>query len=80
MDAFQILVVILSIVLAVFLLLAIVLTVIIIKLTRDIQAIADDTKTTVRRFARTATNVSNITDPVYLGRFFSKFVDKIKKQ
>lgn len=79
MDGFQILVIILSVLLGIFLILAIVLAVVVIKLTKDIEAVADGAKTTVKRFAATAANVSNMTDPVYIGRFISKFVNKIKK-
>lgn len=79
MDGFQILVIVLSVLLGIFLILAIVLTVVVIKLTRDIKTVADGAKTTVQRFAATATNVSNMTDPVYISRFISKFVSKIKK-
>lgn len=80
MDAFQILVIILSVLLAIFLLLAIVLTVVVIKLTREIKTVADGAKTTVQHFAAAATNVRNVTDPIYVGRFIGKFFEKLKKQ
>ncbi len=78
MDWFQVLVIILSVFLAVFLVLGIVLTAIIIKLTKQIQIIAENAKTAVTKVASTAANVSNATDPVYVGRFISKFISKLK--
>lgn len=80
MEWFQILVIILSIVLAIFLVLGIVLTVIIIKLTKQIKSIADNAGAAVRGVAKTATNVSHATDPVYATRFVSKFITKLKNQ
>lgn len=80
MDWFQILVIILSIFLGVFLILGIVLTVIVIKLTRQIQDIAENTKVAVTRLARTATNVSNMTSAAYFGRFAKKFFKKLKNR
>lgn len=80
MDWFQVLVIILSVFLAVFLVLGIILTTIIIKLTKQIQSIAENASAAVRNVAKTATNVSNATDPVYAGRFVSKFINKLKNQ
>lgn len=80
MDWFQVLVIILSVFLAVFLVLGIILTAIIIKLTKQIGVIAENAKTAVTRVATTATHVSNATDPVYVGRFVSKFVNNLKKK
>lgn len=79
MDPFQILVIVLSVLLAIFLVLGIVLTIIIIKITREIKAVATGARVTAERFAATATNVSNITDAAYVGKFVAKFIDKIKK-
>jgi len=80
MDWFQILVIILSVFLAIFLVLGIVLTALIIKLTKQIKSIADNAGTAVRNVAKTATNVSHATDPVYASRFVSKFISKLKNQ
>ena len=79
MDGFHILVIILSILLAIFLVFAIVLTILVIRLTQDIKAVTDGAKTTVERVAVTATNVSNVTDPIYVSRFIGKFIQKLKK-
>ena len=80
MDWFQVLVIILSILLAVFLVLGIVLTVIVITISRQIQVMTQNAKTAVSKVADTATNVSNATNPVYVGRFVSKFISKLKDQ
>lgn len=79
MDWFQVLVIILAIFLAVFLILGIVLTAIIIKLTKQIQVIAENAKTAVVKAATTASNVSNLTSPAYAMRFMSKFIGKLRK-
>ncbi len=80
MDGFQILVIILSIFLGIFLILGILLTTIIIRLTRQIQVIAENAKIAVTRVASTAKNVSNATSAAYMGRFISKFVNNLKKK
>lgn len=79
MDWFQILVIVLAVFLAIFLIASIVLTVIIIRLTRDIKVIAENARIAVTTAAKTATNISNITTPVYMGRFITKFIKKLRK-
>lgn len=78
MDAFQILVIILSVFLAIFLLLGIVLTIVIIKLTKQIQSIAEQADITVRKVASAAVNVSMATNPAYFGRFVGKFMNNLR--
>lgn len=80
MDWFQILVIILSVFLAIFLVVGIILTIIIIKLTKQIEIIAENARVAVTKAASTAVNVSNMTNPVYVGRFITKFVSKLKNQ
>lgn len=78
MDAFQILVIILSVFLAIFLLLGIVLTIVIIKLTKQIQSIADSADVAVRKVASAAVNVSMATNPALFGKFIGKFIDNLR--
>lgn len=79
MDWFQILVIILSVFLAAFLILGIVLLVLIIKLTTQIRSVTDNAKSAIGRLVSTASIVSKVTSPDYIGRFVSKFFTKLKK-
>jgi len=84
MDAMQILVIILSIVLAVFLISGIVLIVQLIRVTKQIQMIATTTKSAVDRVSNLASSAGKLVSPAiiakFVGEMFKKYKNKNKKE
>jgi predicted PurR-regulated permease PerM len=79
MDAMQILVVILSIFLAVFLLLAIALTVMLIRVSRQINDIATSTKSTIDKVNSFASSAVQMASPAILAKLVTSQMDRIRK-
>ena len=80
MDWAQILVIILSIFLAIFLLLGIILTVMLIRVTKQIQHIADTAKQAVDSVESVAAGVAKFTSPVFLLGLLTKQFKKVTKR
>lgn len=80
MDAMQILVVILSIFLAIFLALAIALTVMLMRVTKQINHIAESTKTTIDKVNSFASTAVQMASPALLAKLVSTQLDRIKKK
>ena len=78
MDAMQILVIILSIILALFLILAIVLVVQLIRVTKQIRMIATTTQSAVERVSNFAGTASKFVSPAIIARFVGKQFKKYK--
>lgn len=79
MDPMQILVVILSSVLALFLVLAIVLVVLLIKVTRQIKTVTTTAQSTVEHINNLAMNASKVTSPALIAKFVMDQVKKARK-
>lgn len=79
MDAFQVLVIILSVFLAVFLVLAIVLTVELIRVTKQIKMIATTTQSAVDKVSNLASSAGKLVSPALIAKFFTEHVMKSKK-
>ncbi|MFZ1812534.1 MAG: hypothetical protein WAU02_03390 [Candidatus Saccharimonadales bacterium] len=75
-NAAEILVIILSVVLAVFLILSIVLTVLLIKVTKQIRLVADNARTASEHVANIAGNAAKFSSPALIGKFV---FDQVKK-
>lgn len=76
----QILVIILSIFLAVFLLLAIALTVMLIKVSRQINDIATSTKSTIDKVNSFASTAVQMASPALLAKLVASQLDKFKRK
>jgi CHASE3 domain sensor protein len=80
MDApAEILVIILSIVLAIFLILGIILTIYLIKLSRDIQHITRTASDAVDHINETVEHVSNISSPFYILNAIRRYMKRYDK-
>lgn len=80
MDWAQVLVIILSVFLAIFLVLGIVLLIALIKISRQIKTITASVERTVSGFEHTATNISRLTSPMYIGKFVTKKLNIFRKK
>lgn len=80
MDWAQALVIILSVFLTIFLVLGIVLLIALIKISRQIKTITGSVERTVTGFEQTATNISRVTSPLYIGRFVTKKFNALRKK
>lgn len=76
----QILVLILGAALAVFLVLAIVLVVLLIKVSRQLKRIADTAQRTVGSVETTVSNLSRATSPVYVTKFITSYLKRMKSK
>ena len=76
----QILVIILSVLLALFLILAIALTVILIKLTRQIKNVTSVAERAATKFEAVASNVAMATSPIALVKLAKSLFGKPKKK
>lgn len=77
--AFEILVVILSIFLAVFLILGIALSIYLIKLTRDIRRVTESAGRTVSTIESVVHGASKIASPIFIAEMIGRYVKKFKK-
>lgn len=78
-DAAEILVIIISIFLAFFLLLATILAVLLIKVTRQIKAVAATAKTTVDNISTLTANASKMVSPAIIAKVIISQLKKFKK-
>ena len=82
-SAAEILVIILSVVLAIFLILGIILSVYLIKLTRDIRAVTKSAGRTVHHIESAVGGFAKLASPLFLadmiGRYIKKFTKNKKK-
>lgn len=78
MDAMQVLVIILSVFLALFLGLAIALTILLIRVTRKIQKIADTTESAVTKFNKFATTAAQFVSPAFIVKIIANQFKKRK--
>ncbi len=78
-NAAEILVVVLAVVLSIFLILSIVLTVLLIKITKQIRAVADNARTASEHVANIAGNAARFSSPALIGKFIFEQVKKFKK-
>lgn len=79
MDAFEVLVVILSVALAVFLILSIVVIVYLLKVMKSVQLMTEKASNAVESMSNVATNVSKFVTPAAAGKFFVDAVQKVMK-
>lgn len=79
-GAAEILVVILSIVLAVFLILAIVLTTMLIKVTKEIKKVADSAGRTAHSIESVVAGFTKVTSSAFLVKLITKQFHKFKKR
>lgn len=79
MDAMQILVIILSVFLALFLVLAIVLTIQLIKVTKQIKAIASTTQSAVEKVNNFAVTATKFVSPAFVAGIIGDQIKKFKK-
>ncbi len=79
MNAFEILVIILSGFLALFLLIAIILGALMIRVTLQIKKVATTAERAANNMEAIAGNVSNIASKAFLGKLFLKVVKRAKK-
>ena len=82
-SAAEILVIVLSVVLAIFLILGIILTVYLIRLSAEIRRIAASAQKTVDSIESAVSGVSRMTSPVFVaslvGKYIKKFTNNMKK-
>ena len=78
-SASEVLVVILSIVLAIFLILAIVLAIYMIALTRQIRKLTASAEKTVDNIQEASSKVNKAISPMIIAEIISKFINKIRK-
>lgn len=78
-DAAQILVVILSVFLALFLLLAIVLTVLLIRVTRQIHAVAESAQATVTTVGKLVEGAAKLSSPALVAKMVFGAIKRMKK-
>lgn len=79
MDAFEILVVILSITLAIFLILAIITTIYLLKVVKSVQQISERAATAVDNVSSVATNIGKFVTPAAAGKFIVDALQKVVK-
>lgn len=79
MDAFEILVIILSVTLAVFLILGIIAMVYVIKVVKSIRQMTDKASSAVDSVSSVATNISKFVTPAAAGKFIVDAVQKLVK-
>ncbi len=80
MSATEILVIILSSMLALFLLLGIVLVILLIRISRQIQAVTSVAKSTVDNLQHFSANISKFVAPATLLKFATNFIKKTKQR
>lgn len=80
MDAFQILVIILSVTLFLFLVLAIVLMIMLIKISNRIKHITDTVGDTVDNVRDLTASISRLASPALLAKIIMQYVQKIKNK
>ncbi len=78
-NAAEILVIILSIVLALFLVLSITLTIMLIKVTKQIRAVADNARTVSEHVANIAGNAARFSSPALISKFVFEQIKKYRK-
>lgn len=78
-QASEILVIILSAVLAIFLILAIILTVYLIKLSHDIREITKSAGRTVNNIENVVAGATKIASPLFVAEMIGRFIKKYKK-
>jgi uncharacterized protein YoxC len=74
MDAFEILVVILSVTLAIFLVTAIVLSIALIKFMQKVDRIADQAETTAQNIAEASNTMKQFAGPAAIAQMVAKFI------
>jgi uncharacterized protein involved in cysteine biosynthesis len=80
MDWAQILVILLSVILAIFLLLAIVLVIYIIKVTRQIKSVTSSAQRTAENIESTVDNFSKASSPMIIVKMMKKFMKESKRK
>jgi len=79
-SAAEILVVILSIVLAIFLIVSIILVIYLIRLSAEIRKIAQSAQKTVDSIESAVGGVSRLVQPVFIAQLVGKYIKKFTKQ
>lgn len=79
-SAAEILVIILSVVLAVFLILGIVLIIYLIKLTRDIRAITRTAGKAVTTIEGAVAGIAKLTSPLFVAELVNRYIKKFTKK
>lgn len=79
-PAAEILVIILSVVLAVFLILGIVLSIYLIKLTRDIRSVTRSAGRTVDHIESAVSGVTKLTSPIFIAEMINRYIKKFTKK
>ncbi len=79
-PASEILVIILSVVLAIFLILGIILSIYLIKLTRDIRTITRSAERTVSHIESAVSGVAKLTSPLFVAELVGRYIKKFTKK
>ena len=79
-TASEILVIILSSVLAVFLILGIILSIYLIKLTRDIRSVTRSAERTVSHIESAVSGVAKLTSPLFVAEIIGRYIKKFTKK
>lgn len=79
MEAFEILIIILSVVLTIFLIIAIILSIVLIKLTRSIKRVADRAENVVGNVESAASAFRGAAGSLAAGKFLTNIFDLVSK-
>ncbi len=79
-TAAELLVIIVSSVLALFLVVAIILAIYLIKLTAEIRRLAKSAQSTVSHIDNAFVNVSRVASPMFVANFVGKYINKFMKK
>lgn len=79
-DAASILVIILSLILTIFLVAAIILVIYLIQVIKKLKKVGTDAQNISGSLNSTMNNVSMYTSPVFLGKFISSFITKLRNK
>lgn len=80
MDAFEILVIILSVTLAIFLVLGVVTMVYVLKIAQSVKQMTDKASSAVDNVSNVAVNISKFVTPAAAGKLVIEMVQKLVKQ